>query len=84
MDPICPPKIVKQELTKVGFTVVNEKFTDVFAFPISGGFVGKPLVHTKKLYKSLLKMDALLENILTHLKIAKFFCWRYFIVADRN
>jgi hypothetical protein len=81
VDPICTPNQAKQSLTNAGFSLVYQSFHEVLAFPLSGGFVGTPLVH-KRLGFLILNLDQIFEKLLEELSLSETFCWRYLIVAD--
>ena len=81
VDPICMPNQAKQSLANAGFSVVYQGYNEVLAFPLSGGFVGPPIVH-KRLGFLILTLDQILETLLAQLSLSEIFCWRYLIVAD--
>ena len=81
VDPICTPNQAKQSLKNAGFSLVYQGYNEVLAFPLSGGFVGPPLVH-KRLGFLVLNLDQMFEKLLEQLSLSDIFCWRYLIVAD--
>jgi SAM-dependent methyltransferase len=72
-------------LNRHNFKIKCLEFSDTIAFPFSGGFVGKPLLpNIKLLWIILLKVDEILLKVLNLLRLKKYLCWRYMIVAARN
>lgn len=82
VDPICPPEEAKQSLRDAGFVLVHEDYGEFLAFPLSGGFVGKEIVGNYTIGSMILSLDQWAEKLLRLFLLSKFFCWRYFIVAD--
>lgn len=83
VDPVCPPNILKKFLKDAGFKHVQLSFSEVIAFPLSGGYVGPNWIKSPLLMKLLLGLDRALERLLSILRLSHFFCWRYYIVASK-
>jgi ubiquinone/menaquinone biosynthesis C-methylase UbiE len=63
-----------------GLLIQGTYFRDLMAFPLSGGFVGRPFVPPiKKLYPILLKMDRMFHFFSRILGVEKTVCWRYLV-----
>lgn len=84
VDPECSYQLAKSILQENGFVVSKLFFSEVLAFPLSGGFVGTELVKSKILMKIFLGVDRFLKKILDVFCISRFVCWRYIIVADKR
>lgn len=81
VDPICTPFQAKLSLESAGFSVIHLDYHEILAFPLSGGFVGSPLVH-KNWGDWILTLDQSLENFFKFFHWSEYYCWRYLIVAD--
>jgi len=84
IDPVCGPSAAVNLLEKHGFIVRATLYSEVFAFPLSGGYVGPVLVsrHLKMLGSIILFLDKALLFSLRLLHLDKYLCWRYMLVAD--
>ena len=83
VDPVCSPADAKGILEKHDLELVHQSYSEVFAFPASGGFVGKPLLPNFSLSnKIVLGLDNLIGSALNLTGLGGVFCWRYLIVAD--
>jgi hypothetical protein len=58
-------------------------FSEVFAFPLSGGYVGPELIKSPFLMRFILKIDRFFLKALNFMKLSRFVCWRYVIVAEK-
>jgi SAM-dependent methyltransferase len=79
-DPSCPPGAAKKALVAAGFKLVHESYWDVLAFPLSGGFISKPIVKGEG--KFVFLIDRFFERMFSFLHLGQAFCWRYLLVAD--
>jgi ubiquinone/menaquinone biosynthesis C-methylase UbiE len=82
VDPVCSPAQAEAALQQNGYRVVYKNFSEVIAFPLSGGYVGKPLVKKGAVGNAVLALDRRLSQLLNKIGLARFICWRYLIVAD--
>ncbi len=83
IDPECTPKQAIDLLCNNRFELKKLFFSEVFAFPLSGGYVGPELIKSPSLMNIILKVDRLLKRGLDFLRISRFVCWRYVIVAEK-
>jgi len=68
-----------------GFAVKTIMWRDLFAFPLSGGFIGPELIpNIGFLKKTVIFFDKVINSFLSVLHIQKHFCWRYIIYAARR
>jgi hypothetical protein len=81
-DPVCSPEQAEQAISHAGFVLVHKSFGEVLAFPLSGGFVGKPIVPNNMIGSMVLGLDSLIEKTLLRLHLNHHACWRYLLVAD--
>ncbi len=85
VDPECSVELATEVLTKHGFKVSKVAYSHVFAFPLSGGYIGPDLVpNWRPLQRALIALDRGLTSVLRLLKLDRALCWRYLIVADRT
>ena len=84
VDPVCSPKDAARVVTEAGFKVVALEYSELFAFPMSGGYVGPVLVPGRPgwLGKSLLAVDEGIFRALDLVGLGRFTGWRYLLVAD--
>ena len=84
VDPVCRPVDGMRVVRDAGFKVSLVSFSELFAFPMSGGYVGPVLVPAKPrvLGSALLALDAGLCSLVNAAKLGKFVGWRYLLVAD--
>jgi len=84
VDPVCSPADAKRVVTEAGFQVVKIDYSELFAFPMSGGYVGPVLVpgRPRVLGSLLLGADEAAFTILKALGLGRFVGWRYLLVAD--
>ncbi len=80
-DPSCPPGAAKKALTAAGFKLVHESYWDVLAFPLSGGYVSKPIVKGEGKY--VFAIDRFFEKTLNYLHLGRTFCWRFLVVVEK-
>jgi len=79
-DQEVPLKPLLRLLEELGVVIQEFHFRDLMAFPLSGGFVGRPFVPPiKKLYPILLKMDRMFHFFSRILGVEKTVCWRYLV-----
>jgi len=82
-DDEAPFKEVVNILKTNKFKVRYLDFYEVFAFPLSGGFVGIEFCpNINSLHQLLIRLDDLVRKFLRLLNLEELFCWRYLIVAD--
>lgn len=84
VDPVCRPADAIQVVSEAGFRVSRVSYSELFAFPMSGGYVGPVMVPPNPRFvgSALLALDAGLGMLLDTLKLSRFLCWRYLLVAD--
>lgn len=84
-DPEMPLDVTIKTLEERGFYIKSYFLRDVFAFALSGGFVGLELVpNIRPIKRLIIEIDAKLNDILIFLNMQKHFCWRYLIYATKN
>jgi len=81
-DPVCSPEQAERAISQAGFELVHKSYGEVLAFPLSGGFVGKPMVPNNAIGNMVLSLDGLMEKVLERLRLHHHACWRYLLVAD--
>ena len=79
---MCSPKQAERAISKAGFELVHRSFGEVLAFPLSGGFVGRPMVPNNVIGNMVLSLDSLVEKALECVRLHHHACWRYLLVAD--
>lgn len=84
VDPECPPQQALILLEKHGFSLKKLFFSEVLAFPLSGGYVGPAWIKAKFLIDLIMKVDWFLNRIVNLLGLSRFICWRYVIVAEKS
>lgn len=84
VDPVCRPADAVRVVSEAGFEVSGVTYSELFAFPISGGYVGPVLIPARPrlLGSALLALDAGLGAALNALGLGRFLGWRYLLVAD--
>ena len=84
VDPVCSPEDATSALAAAGFSVSRREYSDVLAFPLSGGFVGPRLVPDKSpgVGNGVLCLDGFLESAFRFLGLDRHVCWRYLIVGE--
>jgi SAM-dependent methyltransferase len=81
-DAECTFKDALNILNDLNFKVIKTDFTELFALPISGGYVGVCFVpKILVLQKFLIYCNKLLSNIISKTFFKKIVLWRYLIVA---
>lgn len=81
VDPICAPGEARSAMQSAGFEIVHQEFHETIAFPLSGGYVGKPLVPKGPIGDWVLSIDRGMLRLLRGLGIERHLCWRYMIVG---
>lgn len=72
-------------LTEAGFTCRKVLYRDTLAFPLSGGYIGRPLLPGWKWVGVLaLACDHCLTAIFRTLGIARWTCFRKMVIADKS
>lgn len=84
VDPVCRPDDAIRVIEEAGFKVSGVSYSELFAFPMSGGYVGPVLVPPSPRFvgSALLALDAGLGALLNAAKLGRFLGWRYLLVAD--
>jgi SAM-dependent methyltransferase len=84
VDPVCGPVDAARVVTAAGFKVVATEYSELFAFPMSGGYVGPVMVPAKpRLFGSfLLGVDEALSRAANAVGAGRLVSWRYLLVAD--
>jgi SAM-dependent methyltransferase len=84
VDPVCSPADAMRVVSEAGFKVSGVSYSELFAFPMSGGYVGPVLVPAMPRFvgSALLGLDAGLFALLSAARLDKFLGWRYLLVAD--
>lgn len=77
VDPHCPPPMARDFLKLGGFETRGVTFSDALAFPLSGGYVSRPLA-PRSVARPLFALDNALIRALGR-RVA----WRYTMVADK-
>jgi dolichol-phosphate mannosyltransferase len=78
VDPICPAPMARGFLEHAGFTVQSVTHSDALAFPLSGGYVSRPLLPRRAAALALRLDDALVR------RLGQRVAWRYLMVADKS
>lgn len=84
VDPVCSPLDAIRLLREAGFNIKVVRYSEILAFPLSGGYVGPELIprSPKAVGTLLLGLDAALMRCLRIFRLDKYFGWRYLLVAD--
>ena len=84
VDPVCSPADASRVLTEAGFKVTKLEYSELFAFPMSGGYVGPVLVPSRPRFigSAILAVDEALMGLARLLGLGRFIGWRYLLVAD--
>jgi len=82
-DAQCNVQEAGEILKSRKWEIRNQLFTEFFALPISGGYVGYVLVPPiKLLYKYLIKANRLFSELINNFAIGRNILWRYVLVAQ--
>ncbi len=84
VDPVCRPADAVRVVTDAGFIAGPVSYSELFAFPMSGGYVGPVLVPAfpRALGSVVLALDAGLFALLDTVGLGRFVAWRYLLIAD--
>jgi len=84
VDPVCSPADARRVVTEAGFEVRHVEYSELFAFPASGGYVGPVLAPARPRWvgSALLGLDAGMLAAIGAVGLARFVAWRYLLVAD--
>lgn len=84
VDPVCSPADARRVVADAGFKVSALSYSELLAFPMSGGYVGPVLVPAMPRFvgSALLALDSGLFALLNAARVGKFLGWRYLLVAD--
>jgi SAM-dependent methyltransferase len=77
VDPMCPPEQARGILQAAGFAVRGVQYGDALAFPLSGGYVSRPLM-PRAAVPVLFKVDDVLIRVL-----GRHAAWRYLMIAEK-
>ena len=84
VDPVCSSEDACRVLKENGFRLSKISFSELIAFPFSGGYVGRELLPRRKwLFEPVLFLDRMILGMTKFLGISKHLAWRYLIVAER-
>jgi len=84
-DPELPSEEVFKVLRQKNYYIIRCEFSDLFAMPLSGGFVGLQLFpNSKMLYKQVIRLDESITKMLGRMKLGRHLCWRYLIHAEKR
>jgi ubiquinone/menaquinone biosynthesis C-methylase UbiE len=84
VDPVCGPGDASRVLADAGFRVEKARYSELFAFPMSGGYVGPVMVPARPRWigTCVLAADEALFNAARALGLARHLGWRYLLAAD--
>jgi ubiquinone/menaquinone biosynthesis C-methylase UbiE len=80
VDPVCSPQSASDALKEAGFKVIHKEFHEILGFPLSGGYVGRPLIPLA-LAPAIGQVDRAALGMLRALGIEQHICWRYMLVG---
>jgi hypothetical protein len=86
VDPVCSPADAMRVVSEAGFKVSAVTYSELFAFPISGGYVGPVCLPARPHWvgSAVLALDTACFAILDAAKLGRFCGWRYLLVADAD
>lgn len=77
--------IARDVLAKMNYRIVHSGFNTVISLPLSGGYVGVPLLpNIPVVVGAVLICEGFLERVINGLGLGASLCWRYLIVADHE
>ena len=84
VDPVCRPADAVRVVREAGFAPQPVRYSELFAFPLSGGYVGPQLVPARPLAvgSAVLALDAALFAALGAVGLGRHTGWRYLLAAD--
>lgn len=83
VDPVCGPGEAARLFEANGFRVERTEYGVLFSLPLSGGYVGPVLLPPwRGLWIPLLWAEDLICRVLDRLRLGRFVCWRYYLVAS--
>lgn len=83
IDPALKPADAVRLLEDRGFKCQPVKYSNLYSLPLSGGYVGRPLVPRSKVLSAILRgIDKICASVLNTFGLGRFFCWRYLLVAE--
>ena len=84
IDPVCVPADAVRVVTDAGFKVVKLDYSELFAFPMSGGYVGPVMVpaHPRFIGSIVMGLDSALMGLVKAIGLGRMVGWRYLLVAD--
>jgi SAM-dependent methyltransferase len=83
-DEACSGEQARATMEALGLRVSELTFNTLFSLPLSGGYVGVPLVpRIAGLQRLLLWIEERLERVLARTRVLRRLAWRYLLVADR-
>jgi SAM-dependent methyltransferase len=78
VDPTLPPRKARAALDAAGFDVNSERYLASIAFPLSGGYVGRPLV-SPRFPQFIFHLDNAIVRLL-----GRSIAWRYLMTGDKR
>lgn len=78
VDPTLPVEEARALVEKVGFALTAVEYMSALALPLSGGYVGRPLVPARAPTR-ILRLDERIVGVL-----GRRATWRYILVADKT
>lgn len=84
VDPVCRPEDAVRVVREAGFVPGPVSYSELFAFPMSGGYVGPVMVPSRPRFvgSAVLGLDAGLFGLLSAVGLARHLGWRYLLTAD--
>jgi SAM-dependent methyltransferase len=83
VDPVCTAERAGALVEAAGFRVASLVYSEVLAFPLSGGYVSPFRVPDPPgLGRALVALDRTLARAARRLHLSRGVCWRYTLVAD--
>lgn len=84
VDPVCGPADAARVLREAGFVPQRTRYSELFAFPMSGGYVGPQMVpaRPRALGTAVLALDAALFAAVESVGLGRHLGWRYLLAAD--
>ena len=84
VDPVCRPREAVRLVEEAGFRVRCLEYSELLAFPLSGGYVGPALLPSRPRWMgtAVLGLDAALFAALDAVGLGRFLGWRYLLAAD--
>jgi SAM-dependent methyltransferase len=72
-------------LKEFGFSKQTTLYRDIFAFPLSGGYISRQLVpHHPGIEGTVLELDNILTRFTDRMGLTRYLSWRFLLQADRS